>query len=233
MDQLYRKRLNIQRAAAFLLTALFLIATYLIASERLNKLETAANEAMAASGELTKMDATRTSVANDIRFHAEQSEAQLALLFFISDKEKRIPVYGKMDAHKAALDQAIERISLLLTNAEDKGILSRLISLRETFRNNLQETVDALELDDREKAVQLLSSTTRNNLQDLRILVDELVSGQQDILLKNENAAQTKKTGIEANLSRASTITIGAGWCAAAIGLLLGLMLMRSTVRPE
>jgi hypothetical protein len=232
MEHAYSKRYTSQHFAAFTLTAMLLGAIYMLATERLNNLAAALIATKSAANEMTKTDSVQTALANDIRFHAEQSEWQLALLFFIKEKEMRIPVYAKMDEHKAALDRAIERITPLLTGANEKDALARLARQRAAFRDNLQETVDALELDDREKATRLLSTVTQENLKDIQGTVDQLINAQQATVTVREKTAEDRSAEAESTLANSRHMVIAASLGAAAIGLALGLLLMRNASRP-
>lgn len=232
MNQSYWMSPKTQRAATFALVALFMAAIFMLVNERLNRLNVEMNDQVAAARVMSETDASRATLANDIRFHADQSESQLALLFFTGEKEKRVSVYGEMDKHNAALDVTISRITPLLATEDDKKLLSGLVKLRESFRNNLQETVDALELNDREKAMTLLSGSTQENLQEMRSLVIQLVKGQRDYTSDQKKEVSNLKEEAEATLSRSRAILIGLGLGAAMIGLLLGMLLTRRVAAP-
>lgn len=226
------KRLISWRAAIWALLILLMGAIYMVVNERLASLDATMSAAAAATSEATQMNATREMLAHEIRLNAEQSEGKLALLFFIGKKENRIPVYGEMDRHNAALDQALARIRPLLTSTGEKKMLASLLALRETFRDNMQETVDALELNDREKAEALLSTTTRKNLQEIRSLIEHLVKEQQEAIAARQREVLEKKTETDAALSRSRAIIIGLGLGAAAVVLLLSLLLARKVAAP-
>ena len=225
------KRFNVQHAAASLLVLLFIGAVIMIVADRLDRLAFAANEVVTAAHEVNERDDTRAMLANDIRSHAEQGAGQLSLLFVQKEKEKRVSIYGEMDAHSAAIDQAIARITPLLSGAEEKEELSRLLKLRETFRDNLQETVDALELGDEEKAETLLATATRDNLQELRGIVSQLVKGQLIAIAADTKLVQQRKSEAEATLSRSRLVVVGLGLGVAVIGLLLGMILIKAPAR--
>lgn len=227
MNKVSLKHFNTQRVAAFTLVVLCIAAIYMVAAERLAMLDATLNEVSMESSEVIKKDAEREMLANNIRLHAEQSEGKLALLFFVEKKESRIPVYGEMDKYNAALDQDIARITPLLTSPEEKKLLSRLLALRITFRDNMQETVDALELNDREKAETLLSTSTRDNLKEIRSLVEQLAIEQQNLIAAREKALFERKSKTNADLSRSRDIVIGLGLGATMVVLFLGLMLTR------
>jgi hypothetical protein len=224
-------RFNVQQIAAFALVLLFMGAVIVIVADKLDRLTVAANEVVAAAREVNERDDTRAMLANDIRFHAEHGAGQLALLFVQKEKEQRVSIYGEMDKHSAAIDQAIAQITPLLSGADERKELSRLVKLRETFRDNLQETVDALELGDREKAETLLTTTTRDNLHELRSLVAQLVKGQLVSNAAEKNVARQRKIEAEAVLSQSRIVVIGLGLGAAMIGLLLGMILVKAPVR--
>lgn len=223
--------LNPRRAAVLALIALLLGAIYLLVAERLDRLDASMNEVAQAAGAVIQENAAREMLANEIRLNAEQSEGKLALLFFIGKKENRIPVYGEMDRHNAAFDQALARITPLLTSTVEKQILTRLLVLRQTFRDNMQETVDALELDDREKAETLLSTVTRDNLHELRELVARLINEQRNSISARQKAVLEEKSATDAALSQDRAIAIGSGLAAAAVILLLGMLLLGRKAR--
>lgn len=221
------KRFNHQRAAIGIVAMLLLAAIYVIVTDRLGKLDAARHEVEIASSQMEMMNATRENLANEISLNAEQSEGKLALLFFMGKKESRIPVYGEMDKHNAALDLALKRITPLLTRTEQKIMLSRLEASRETFRDNMQETVNALELNDREKAETLLSTSIRENLQEIRGLIKQLIKEQQSIIADQQREALEQKNEAEAALSRSRQIFIVLGSVSGIIVVLLGLVLSR------
>ena len=226
-------RFNVQQIAAFALVLLFIGAVSMIVVDRLDRLTVAAKEVVAAAREVNERDDARAMLANDIRFHAEHGAAQLALLFVQKEKEQRVSIYGEMDKHSAALDQAIARITPLFSSAEEKEELFHLVKLRETFRDNLQETVDALELGDREKAETLLATATRDNLQELRNIVAQLVKGQLDTIAADTKVTRQRKSEAEAVLSQSRIVIVGLGLGVAMIGLLLGLILIKAPVRSQ
>lgn len=227
------KQFKVRQAAAFALILLFIGAVVMIVADRLERLTVAKNEVVAAAREVSERDDMRAMLANDIRFHAEHGAGQLALLFVQKEKEQRVAVYGEMDKHSAAIDQAIARITPLLTGADEKEELSHLVKLREIFRDNLQETVDALELGDREKAESLLATSTRDNLQELRSIVAQLVKGQLVSGAAEKKEAQERKIEAEAALSHSRIVAIGLGLGVAMIGLLLGMILAKAPARPH
>ena len=127
---------------------------------------------------------------------------------------------------------SIRRIRPLLTSTDEKKMLANLLALRETFRDNMQETVDALELNQREKAEALLSTTTRKNLQEIRSLIEHLVNEQQEVIAARQREVLENKAETDATLSRSRAIIIGSGLGAAAVVLLLSLLLARKVAAP-
>lgn len=233
MNQQHSMRINTKRAVVYLLAALYVGVIIFVVAERLDRLTSPYNEVHAATRQVTELDATRTKLTNDIRLHSEQSEGKLALIFLHGDKNKRVSDYGEMDKHNAAIDQAIAAFSPMLTNADEKEMLSRLVALRGTYRDNLHQAVDALELNDRENAQAIFSTSILNNLHDLQGLIAQLVKGERDSKAARQKEMLERNIQAEASLSRSRAITIGLGLGAAMIGLLLGIMLTRRVAAPH
>lgn len=215
MNLPHPKRISRRNIIVYILVALFIGIAFMMVTEQLDRQNAAIEKEAARMHEAAIKNTARTTLAKEIHTHAEASAGQLALLFVLNDKDKRITAYGEMDRHNAAMDMAIERIGPLLEGADDKK--TRLISLRDAFRDGLQESVDALELNDKEKGKLLLSTVTLKNLQALRSLVEQIATEQPA-----QPMAPEKSTFMDSR-----TAVIGLGLGSAVIALLLGMMLTR------
>lgn len=222
---------NNRLAALVAVAALLLAGLYWAVSIRLDRLDAAMRSQQSAANELIQRYASREQLANDIRLHAEQSEGKLSLIFFIASKERRMPIYGEMDGYNAMVDRSLERLAPLLQSTEERQLLARLQAVRNVFRDNMQETVDALELNDRTRAEALLTTIARDNLQEIRSLVDRLASLQQSALsaLQKDVVERENETG--SALLRSRAVTIGLGLAAAFFVLILGGLLGRRWAR--
>lgn len=233
MKQNHPKGINAKRAAVIFFGILLIGAVIMLVAEFLDRLIVPMNEEVVATREVMEMDATRTKLMDDIRFNAEQGEGKLALIFFHGKQENRVTNYGEMDKHDAAINQAIASITPLHTGADEKVVLSQLVALRESYRNNLLQAVDALELNDREQAQTIFSTLLLGNLRDMKTLVAQLVKGHQDSMSARQTEMLARKIAAEATLSRSRAVIIGVGLAAAIIILLLGLVLMRRISTPD
>ncbi len=218
MSLLNQLGIGIRLALGFAMVLLFLAAVVVVAVNRLDQLTTT-------TGEVIEGDAARATLANAINLHAESSAGRLALLFILQEKEQRVTVYAEMDSHNAAIDQAINSITPLLTSSNEKAALSRVIALRETYREKFHAAVEALELNDKAAAEKVMATSTRVALHELLAEVSKLADGQQaSMQLKQKEAMDT--------MIRAKFIVIGLGIVAIIVGLLLAFLLTKGISVP-
>lgn len=197
---------------------LFLAVVVIVAVDRMDRMATTTREVI-------EGDAARAALANAINLHAESSAGRLALLFAIQEKEHRVSIYAEMDSHNAAIDKALERITPLLSRPEEKKILSRVIALRESYRDKFQNAIEALELNDREAAERIMSTSTRIALHELLTEVSGLAEGQQ-------NAMRAKQVSAATNMAHAELIVIGLGAIALLVGIALAVLLTKGIAAP-
>ena len=114
LDQM---RISTRLAVGYAVILLFLAAVVVVAVYRLDRMA-------ATTRDVIEGDAARAALANAVNLHAESSAGRLALLFILQEKEQRVAVYGEMDSHNAAIDQAIERLTPLLTKPDEKAALA-------------------------------------------------------------------------------------------------------------
>lgn len=192
---------------------LLLAAVLLVSVERINSLT-------ATTQEVIQGDAARAALANEINLHAESSAGRLALLFVVQQQEQRVNLYRELDMHNAAIDQAIERIVPLLVKPEEKAALARITELRETYRDSFQEAIEALELNDREGAEELMATSTRDALRALLSEVSQLAGRQQ-------MSMQAKQQESNASMQRSMWIVMMLGLAALLSGALLAVVMTR------
>lgn len=197
---------------------LFLAIVVMVAVSRLDQLAKTTREVI-------EGDAARATLANAINLHAESSAGRLALLFVLQQKEQRVNIYAGMDSHNAAIDKAIAGITPLLGKPDEKEALSRVVALRESYREKFQNAIEALELNDREAAERIMSTSTRVALHDLLDEVSKLAEGQQ-------NAMRTKQEATAKDMAQAKLTVIGLGTLALLAGVALAVLLTKGISRP-
>ena len=217
-NSLNQIRIGIRLAAGFAVVLLFLIGVVIVSVSRLEQLTNTTREVI-------EGDAARATLANAINLHAESSAGRLALLFILQKKEQRVLVYGEMDSHNAAIDQAIKSLTPLLTNAADKTTLLQIIALRETYREKFQSAVDALELNDRENAEEKMTNSTR-------VALHELLSEVSKLALEQQASMQTRQQAAAKDMAQARLLVIGLGIVALLVSLLLAVVLTRGIAYP-
>ena len=218
MHLLDRMRISTRLAVGYAVILLFLASVVLVAVYRLDRLANTTREVI-------EGDAARASLANAINLHAESSAGRLALLFVLQEKEQRVAVYGEMDSHNAAIDQAIEHITPLLIKPDEKAVLARVIALRETYREKFHDAIEALELNDRDAAEKIMVTFTRIALRDLLNETSRLAESQQVSMLARQQEAT-------ANMTRSKFIVFGLGMAALLAGLLLAVILTKGITGP-
>ena len=226
------KRIAIKQTSVVVVVAIIIGIIFLLVTQRLAKLAVPVSEVIAATHKMNEMDATLVTFTNDLRMHGEQSEGELALVFLHGKQEKRVLNYAEMDKHDAAITQAIAQITPLLTSPSEKEALSKLVTSRSTYRDNLFQTMDALELGNRAKAETLFSTLLLENLHELQGLVAKLVIVQQDAMSARHKEMLERKDNAEVTFSRSRVISIGLGLGAALVVLLPGLLLTRRMATP-
>ena len=211
-------RIGTRIAAGYAVILLFLASVVMVATLRLDQLA-------ATTKEVIEGDAARATLANAIDLHAESSAGRLALLFILQDREQRVGVYGEMDSHIAAIDQAIEQLAPLLTKPDERAALARVKSLRETYRAKFHDAIEALELNDREGAEKIMVTSTRAALHDLLVETSQLAQSQQVSMLDRQK-------DVAAGMTRSKFIVFGLGMAALLAGLVLARMLTRGIAGP-
>ena len=217
-NSLNQIRIGIRLSAGFSVVLFFLIGVVIVSVNRLEQLTTTTREVI-------EGDAARATLANAINLHAESSAGRLALLFILQKKEQRVLVYGEMDSHNAAIDQAIKKLTPLLGNAADKTTLSRIISLRETYREKFQNAIVALELNDREGAQDIMTNSTR-------FALHELLSEVSKLALEQQTSMQLRQQDAARDMAQARLLVIGIGAIALLVSLLLAVVLTRGIAYP-
>jgi methyl-accepting chemotaxis protein len=215
LDQM---RISTRLAVGYAVILLFLAAVVMVAVYRLDRMA-------ATTRDVIEGDAARAALANAINLHAESGAGRLALLFILQEKEQRVAVYGEMDSHNAAIDQAIERLTPLLTKPDEKAALARVISLRETYREKFHDAIEALELNDRDAAEGIMITSTRAALHDLLDETSKLAESQQVSMLARQQEATDSMT-------RSKFIVFVLGMAALLAGLLLAVILTKGITGP-
>jgi len=218
VNLLNQMRIGTRFAVGYAVVLLFLASVVMVAVYSLNQMT-------ATTQEVIEGDAARATLANAINLHAESSAGRLALLFILQKKAQRVAVYGEMDSHNEAIDQAIKNLAPLLNKPDEKAALTRVMKLREIYRERFQEAVEALELNDREYAEEIMTTSTRVTLNDLLVETSRLAEGQQVSMLARQNDAT-------AAMTRSKYIVVGLGMAALLAGLWLAVILTKGIAGP-
>lgn len=152
-------------------------------------------------------DMAAMSWADAVNFHAESSAGRLALLFVLSEQERRVGVYREIDEHIKAMEIAMQERAPANTSA-------RLAALHSEYRDRFQETVEALELDDKPAAEKLMANATRA----------ALLNFQFELAQTSKNHREAARSGL-AEISECRKQLV-VSWAASLLVLLLGAGLL-------
>ncbi|PKO90225.1 MAG: hypothetical protein CVU16_10740 [Betaproteobacteria bacterium HGW-Betaproteobacteria-10] len=204
--------------ASFAALLLFIVAISMIAGSRFNRLAETTRE-------LVEGDARRAELASAINLHAESATSQLLLLFILEDREQRKAVYQKIDANNAGINQALDAIRPLMAGPANTQSMERLTALRKTLETRLDETVEALEMDDRALATQRMTGTTRSALDALLAETANMARQQRESMQLRQ--AQTLQINHESFY-----IVLALGLAALLLGILMSALMTRRISRP-
>lgn len=167
----------------------------------------------------------RVVLAHSANQHALSAANCLLQLLQTSDREKRVALYGAMDADIAAMDAAIADIGMSLQSAEDKAQLERLSALRNVYDDLFRTSVETIELEGPAKAREHFETQTATALSALL----------KETSLLSERQQQGMHAGLEQLKqaeSSACTLVIILALGALIIGKLLAWLIARSIVEP-
>lgn len=218
MNFLTQMRIGPRLATGYAIVLLFLAAVVIVAVDRLDHLAETTRA-------VVEGDAARATLANDINLHAESAAGRLLLLFILKEKSERSAIYGEIDKHNAAIDEAMAHLSKLLTQPDEKVALARVVTLRNIYHDQFSNTVDAIEADDMATAERLMTGSTRAALNDLLTETSHLAKAQQDSM----NARQKEAT---ATMMRSRYLVIALGIGALFVGMVLAAILTRGIALP-
>ena len=218
MKLLNHLRIGTRIAAGYAVVLLFLASVVMVATLQLDQLA-------ATTREVIEGDVARATLANAINLHAESSAGRLALLFILKERAQRVAVYGEMDSHIAAIDQAIEQLTPLLVKPDEKLALVRVKSLRETYRVKFHDAIEALELNDRDGAEEIMVTSTRAALHDLLAETSRLAKSQLVSMLDRQKEVAVSMAG-------SKFIVFGLGMAALLAGLVLARILTKGIAGP-
>ncbi len=170
----------------------------------------------------------RVILAGDANAHAQATARRLLELLQTNEPADRIPLYKEMDDARNALDHTADVLAENLTAPE---YMTQWATFREKFkryRDDLQDTVEKIEIESIPAARVHFDSTTRKAL-------DELLNETAKISSVQRDAMDEKLYGVDGLNSREASAQRLVKWisiAAALAGFILAVWIWRSIVPP-
>ncbi|HEY6896247.1 MAG TPA: methyl-accepting chemotaxis protein [Rhodocyclaceae bacterium] len=169
--------------------------------------------------------AVRVVLAEELNQHAQAAATRLLQLLVTTDKEKRIPLYGLMDAENAAVNQGLVELGKRLSAPDEQARLKQLAALRSRYGDLFQETVETIEISGTEAARDHFAAKTEPALAALLKDASALVTEQQQ-------AMHAGRDVLEQQLAQARKTVIALSIAALLLGALLAWAVTRGIVGP-
>jgi len=177
------------------------------------------------SSELLRSDGLyKSSLARTAQSAASSQVAALYSLFFLDQRDARIPVYRAIDQNKSKFSQALVELRNANSNPKELAIFDQVQAAREHFEAAAGATYDEIELDPM-SAKNVMVNQTVPQLAELEQRLEELATSQNQ-RVESEIAAN----GEAGEIAEKLIITFGA--LATVIAALSSYAITRSIVRP-
>jgi diguanylate cyclase (GGDEF)-like protein len=169
-----------------------------------------------------------TSLQNVVLVHnaqgATQAGASLLHSLFLLDREKRVPVYERIDQNARIRDAAISELLTSSEAAQFRPNLMKLVKARDEFVVAFNQTVDEVELESG-VAKWLMLSKTMPAMQTMLDELDELV------LLQSQHANETIQ-GIQTEQAASKRLIVLLGLASLFVACISAFAITRSISRP-
>jgi diguanylate cyclase (GGDEF)-like protein len=204
-------------AVAFVTLLLFLAGVAFFSVLQINKLQ--------ASSEFLRSDGLhKSALAHSAQFSARSQVTALYSLFFLDDREARVPVYGNIDHHKDQLSKALEALRNSDSGGNDSTTFVQVLDARQDFDKSINATGAEIELNP-VSAKRLMVSQTVPKLVLLEQRLEELVSMQN-----HRVEMQIASNGEAGELAK--NLIMAFGLLATLIAAISAYAITRSIVRP-
>jgi methyl-accepting chemotaxis protein len=204
--------------AAFTVILLLLLAVAAFALTQMNRQS-------AVTRSIVDEQSLRVSLAEELQRHAQGAALPLLQLLVTHDREQRVPLYAKMDAANAAADATLAKLIQASPKDTDRPRLDKLVTLRKSYADLFQETVEQIELSGAQTARTHFSTKTEPALMMLLNFSGEMVAHEHQ-------AMQQQRGALEQAVSQARILVSGIAALALVLGAILAWAVTRSITAP-
>jgi diguanylate cyclase (GGDEF)-like protein len=174
---------------------------------------------------IVEVQVLRANLAQEANIHAQQAANCLLKLLQTPEREKRIPIYGEMDAELAALDAAVAKVGDTLQDPSERADLEQLDTLRETYDTDFRETVETIEIEGIDAARRHFNEKTTQSL-------NALLKGASTLSALQRSQTQAHLDELTQAEAGAEKVVVALSLLALVAGVLLSWIMTRSIVRP-
>ena len=217
MPRLAQLRIRTRLGLAFAVLLGLLLALAALSIHRLSSLSDALNRIV------DEQSVTRDTV-NEINRNAEAAARKL-LVLMSADAEMRIAAYAEIDAANHRLDDAMQRLALVLPAGPRMDRHTDLTARLADYRASYIAAADLIEADDFKTAREMLGGDTEAALSLFVGAIHQLATSEE-----RAGVAQARELRAQIDTDRSNVLVL----CAAALaaGVLLAVLVTRSIVRP-
>ncbi|PCJ35631.1 MAG: hypothetical protein COA99_13755 [Moraxellaceae bacterium] len=216
MYLLSKFKISVRLGFSFSIILSLLIVITMLALFRLNSLSEY-------SQKFVDEDVARVILASEINIQAQAAAISLLQILSTTDRQQRIKLYTKMDAHNKVLDKIIDGFGVE-AGAQETNQLSALIEKRMIYKEAFLETVEIVEYDAKE-AIRDFNKNTQPALEALLLAIDQFLEQQQQALNIEQQAAEKDNQQAITIMAILSALALG-------LGALLAVLVSNSIVKP-
>lgn len=166
----------------------------------------------------------KATLARAAQNSAQAEAARLHSLFLLDAQANRIPVYADIDRRNAELNDALGMLDKAASDDEEREVLRHVVESRQRFANDLNETVDTVELD--------ISQAKRLMLRQTTPALEIFLNSMEDLVALQARRAQSQAEDARENGTRSKRLMVLLGLAAVLAGALSAWTITRSVSRP-
>lgn len=170
----------------------------------------------------------RVILAQEANAHAQSTARYLLELLHTPDRANRLPLYAKMDDERNLMESKVDSLGANLSESDDMANWRAIGEAFRHYRDDLQDTVDKIEIEGTGPASEHFISTTRKSLEALLAETSRLSAGQRDTMDEKLYGSD----GLNEDEARAEQLVKRISLGAILSGLILALWIWRSIVPP-
>jgi methyl-accepting chemotaxis protein len=137
-------------------------------------------------------------LAHKIDARARDNATLVLSLAITPDKAQRGKYYTRIDANRRVINEAMEQMTPLMTDPEEKNLLAKITAHRKAYLASYLKVVDMIEADQRDDATKLINSETIPALEGMFDDIEQLVQRQRkDVSSAGEMIGQEITVALE------------------------------------